>query len=110
MTLEVILCQSFSKCVSNLVLCVDSKDLDKSLTHMFVKMMVANIYVLGPWSWQQWAPRASQEALQPAPMPPLDRGSHPKQADIIFEGLRGSVALKRSDVVVTHRRWNKGAC
>ncbi len=48
MTLEVILCQSLGKCISNLVFCVDREDLDKSLVHMFAKMMVANIYVLGP--------------------------------------------------------------
>jgi hypothetical protein len=48
MTLEVILCQSLSKCVSNLVFCVDREDLDKSLTNMFAKVMVANTNVLGP--------------------------------------------------------------
>jgi hypothetical protein len=48
MTMEVILCQSLGKCVSNLVFCVDREDLDESLTNMFVKMMVANIYVFGP--------------------------------------------------------------
>ena len=50
MTLKVILCQSLGKCVSNLVFRVDREDLDKSLTHMFAKMMVANIYVFGPWT------------------------------------------------------------
>ena len=47
-TLEVILCQSLGECVSNLVFCVDREDLDKSLTNMFTKVVVANIYVLGP--------------------------------------------------------------
>ncbi len=50
MTLEVILCQSLGKCVSNLVFRVDREDLDKSLTYVFAKMMVANIYVFGPWT------------------------------------------------------------
>jgi hypothetical protein len=50
MTLEVILCQSFCECVSNLVLCVDEEDLDKPLLHVFAKMMIANIYVLGHWA------------------------------------------------------------
>jgi hypothetical protein len=49
MTLEVILRQSLGKCVSNLVFHVDREDLDKSLTYMFVKMMLANIYVFGSW-------------------------------------------------------------
>jgi hypothetical protein len=48
MTLEVILCQSLGKCISNLVFCVDREDLDESLTNMFAKMMIANIYVFGP--------------------------------------------------------------
>jgi hypothetical protein len=48
MTLEVILCHSLGKCVSNLVFCVDREDFDKSLLYMFAKMMVANIYVFGP--------------------------------------------------------------
>ena len=37
MTLEVILCQSFCECVSNLVLGVDEEDLDKPLLHVFSK-------------------------------------------------------------------------
>jgi hypothetical protein len=49
MTLEVILCQSFHECVSNLVFGVNGEDLDKPLLHVFVKMMIANIYLLGPW-------------------------------------------------------------
>ncbi len=48
MTLEVILCQSLGKCVSNLVFCVDREDLDKSLMNMFAKVVVTNIYVFGP--------------------------------------------------------------
>ncbi len=46
MTLEVILCQSLGKCISNLIFCVDREDFDKSLSYVFAKMMVANIYVL----------------------------------------------------------------
>jgi hypothetical protein len=47
MTLEVILCQNFCESVINLVFGVDREDLDESLAHMFAKMMIANIYVLG---------------------------------------------------------------
>jgi hypothetical protein len=50
MTLEVILCQSFCEYVSNLVFGVDGEDLDKHLSHVFAKMMIANIYVLVPWA------------------------------------------------------------
>jgi hypothetical protein len=50
MTLRVILCQSFRKCISNLVFCVIGEYLDKPLSHMFAKMMIANINVLGPWT------------------------------------------------------------
>jgi hypothetical protein len=28
----------------------DREDLDESLAHLFVKMMIANVYVLGPWA------------------------------------------------------------
>ncbi len=49
MMLEVILCQSFHECISNLVFGVDGGDLDKPLLHVFTRMMIANIYVLGPW-------------------------------------------------------------
>jgi hypothetical protein len=48
MTLEVILCQSFCECISNLVFGVDGEDLDKPLLHVFMKVMIATIYVLGP--------------------------------------------------------------
>jgi hypothetical protein len=50
MTLEVILCQSFCECVSNLVFGVDGEDLDESLLNAIAKMMIANINVLGPWA------------------------------------------------------------
>jgi hypothetical protein len=50
MTLEVILYQCFCECVSYLVFGVDGEDLDKPLLHVFAKMMIANIYVLGPWT------------------------------------------------------------
>jgi hypothetical protein len=49
MMLEVILCQSFCECVSNLVFGDDGEDLDKPVLHVFAKVMIANIYVLGPW-------------------------------------------------------------
>ncbi len=48
MTLEVILCQGLGKYVSNLVFRVNREDLDKSLTYVYTKVVVANIYVLGP--------------------------------------------------------------
>ena len=48
MTLEVVLCQGLGKYVSNLVFCVDRENLDKSLAHVFAKVVVANVYVLGP--------------------------------------------------------------
>ncbi len=47
---EVILFQSFCECTSNLVFGVDGEDLVKPLLHVFAKMMIANIYVLGPWA------------------------------------------------------------
>jgi hypothetical protein len=37
MMLEVILCQSFCECVSNLFFGVDGEDLDKPLLHVFAK-------------------------------------------------------------------------
>ena len=49
MTLEVILCQCFCEWVSNLVFGVDGEDLVKPLLQVFAKMMITNIYVLGPW-------------------------------------------------------------
>jgi hypothetical protein len=45
---EVILDQSLGKYISNLVFPVNREDLDTSRKYMFVKMMVANIYVFGP--------------------------------------------------------------
>jgi hypothetical protein len=50
MTLEVIVCQSFCDCISNLVFGVNGEDLDKPLLHVFANVMIANIYVLGPWA------------------------------------------------------------
>jgi hypothetical protein len=50
MKLEVILCQSFHECISNLVFGIDGEDLDKPPSYMFAKVMTANIYVLGPWA------------------------------------------------------------
>ncbi len=48
MTLKVILCQGFGEDISNLVLGVHREGLDESLVHMFAKMMVAHVNVLGP--------------------------------------------------------------
>jgi hypothetical protein len=50
MTLEVILCLSLHESISNLVFGVNKEDLDESLVHMFAKLMITNIYVLGPWA------------------------------------------------------------
>jgi hypothetical protein len=50
MMLEVILCQGFRDCISNLVFGVNGEDLDKPLLHVCAKMMIANIYVLGLWA------------------------------------------------------------
>jgi hypothetical protein len=50
MMLEVIFCQSFHECISNLVFGVNGEDLDESLAPMFAKMMIANIDVLGSWA------------------------------------------------------------
>ncbi len=50
MTLEVILCQRLGEYVSNLVFRIDREYLDKSLAHMFAKMMITNIDVLSPWT------------------------------------------------------------
>jgi hypothetical protein len=49
MMFKVILCQSFHKCISNLFFCVNRENPDKPLSHTIAKMMIANIYVLGPW-------------------------------------------------------------
>jgi len=48
MTLKVILCQRFGESISNLILGIDREDLDETLSHMFTKMMVTHIDVLGP--------------------------------------------------------------
>jgi hypothetical protein len=48
------------ECISNLVFGVDGEDLDEPLAHMLAKMMIANIYVLGPWA----APALSSKTLQ----------------------------------------------
>ncbi len=48
MTLKIILCQGLGKSVSNLILGVKNGDFfDKPLPHMFAKIMVAYIDVLG---------------------------------------------------------------
>jgi hypothetical protein len=46
-TLKVVLCQRLGEYVSKLVFGVDGENLDKSLSNMLAKMMIANIYVLG---------------------------------------------------------------
>ncbi len=48
MTLNNILCQRFGESISNLILGINREDLDESLSHMFTKMLVTNIDVLGP--------------------------------------------------------------
>jgi hypothetical protein len=48
MTLKIILCQRFGEGIGNLILGIDREDLDESLSHMFTKMMVTHIDVLGP--------------------------------------------------------------
>ena len=48
MILKIILCQRFGESISNLILGIDREDLDESLSHMFTKMMVTHIDVLGP--------------------------------------------------------------
>ena len=40
---------------------------------------------------RQWAPRASQQAFQPAPMPPLDREATPSKRIYNFVGIKGGV-------------------
>ncbi len=47
MTLKIILCQRLGKSVSNLILGVSGEYFDKPLPHMFAKMMVAYVDVLG---------------------------------------------------------------
>jgi hypothetical protein len=47
-TLKVILCQRFGESIGDLILGIDREDLDETLLHMFTKMMVKHIDVLGP--------------------------------------------------------------
>ncbi len=47
MTLKIVLRQELGKSISNLMLGVNGEYFDKPLSHMFTKMMVAYIYVLG---------------------------------------------------------------
>ncbi len=46
--MKVILCQRFGESIGDLILGIDREDLDESLSHMFTKMMVTHIDVLGP--------------------------------------------------------------
>ncbi len=48
MTLKIILCQRFGESIGDLILGVDREDLDETLLHMFMKMIVTHIDVLGP--------------------------------------------------------------
>ena len=48
MTCEVILCQCFSKCISDLVFGAYGKDLDETFAHVFAKVMVTYVDVLSP--------------------------------------------------------------
>ncbi len=43
---------------------------------------------------RKWSPRASQDALRPAPMHHIDRGRSPEQADMFFVGIEGPMPLK----------------
>ena len=63
MTLKIILCQRFGESIGNLILGIDREDLDESLSHMFTKMMVTHIDVLGP--------RASLGSLASSRVPEL---------------------------------------
>ncbi len=47
MRLKIILCQGLGKSISNLILGVNGEHFDKSLLHMFAKMMAAYVGVLG---------------------------------------------------------------
>jgi hypothetical protein len=47
MTLKNILCQGLGKSISNMILGVNREYFDKPFLHMFAKMMVAYIDVLG---------------------------------------------------------------
>lgn len=48
MTYEVILCQCFGKCVSDLVFSAYGKDLDETFSYVFAKVMVTYVDVLSP--------------------------------------------------------------
>ncbi len=48
MTLEVVLCQRFCECISNLIAGVNGKDLDEAVPDVLAKMKVAHVNVLGP--------------------------------------------------------------
>ena len=50
MTSKVILCESFGKSISYLILGFNWKDIDKALSNMFSKMMVTDIDMLGSGS------------------------------------------------------------
>jgi hypothetical protein len=47
MTLKITLCQRLGKRISNLILGVNGECFDKPLPHMFAKMMVAYLDMLG---------------------------------------------------------------
>jgi hypothetical protein len=47
MTLKIILCQGLGKSISNQILSVYGEYYHKPLTHMFAKMMIAYVDVLG---------------------------------------------------------------
>ena len=48
MMLNIILCQRFGESIGNLILGINRDDLDETLSHMFTKMMITHIDVLGP--------------------------------------------------------------
>jgi hypothetical protein len=50
MTLKFIFSQSFCQSISDLVFGINREYLDESLAHMFAKVMVTNIDVLGSWA------------------------------------------------------------
>jgi hypothetical protein len=48
MTFKIVLYQRFVESIGDLILGIDREDLDETLSHMFAKMMVTHIDVLGP--------------------------------------------------------------
>ena len=48
MMLKIMLCQRFGESIGDLILGINREDLDETLLHMFTKMMVKHIDVLGP--------------------------------------------------------------